>query len=146
MSTTSWQETLRRWLRENVADTRDSEGPEGRVYTVPFARVWDELTAYIRGRRRWRLTHKDEELGMLTVTCRSLVFRFVDDLTVWVGLDENGQTRVEARSASRVGKGDFGVNRRRIGRLLEHLDEVLGPEARLRERRGGARASGGGRS
>lgn len=130
-----WKETLRRWLRENVADTRNPEGPDGRVYTAPFARVWDALLAEIRRRPRWELAHKDEEMGMLTARCRSLVFRFVDDLTAWVGLDENGMTRVEVRSESRRGRGDFGVNRRRVRSLLEAVDRAVGPETRVREPR-----------
>ena len=135
MSSTDWQDTFHRWMGENVADTRDSDGPEGRVYTVPFARVWDQLRELIRGQRRWTLAYEDEDLGMLTVSCRSLVLRLVDDLTLWVGLDENGLTSVEARSTSRMGRGDMGTNRRRIERLLGRLDAALGPDCRLRERR-----------
>lgn len=118
--------TLRRWLNENVADTRRPGPPHGRRYAVPFARVWDELRAIVEDRRGWKLAHADETEGLLTVTCRTLVFRFVDDLAVWVSLDEEGFTRVEARSRSRVGTGDLGVNRRRIQRLLRDLDQRLG--------------------
>lgn len=130
--TAGWKETVRRWLTENSADTREPEGPPGRLYASPFARVWDALLAEVRSRPRWRLAHRDEEMGLITVRCRSLLFRFVDDLTIWVELDENGLTRVNARSSSRVGRGDFGVNRRRIVRLLEELDRRLGPGQRLR--------------
>lgn len=135
MSSTDWQDTFHRWMGENVADTRDADGPESRVYTVPFARVWDQLLELIRRQRRWTLAHKDEDLGMLTVRCQSLMLRFIDDLTLWVQLDENGLTRVEARSTSRMGRGDLGTNRRRIERLLGRLDSALGPDCRLRERR-----------
>ncbi|MFQ5679525.1 MAG: DUF1499 domain-containing protein [Gemmatimonadota bacterium] len=133
--------TLRRWLTENVADTRAPNGPPGRLYASPFARVWDELLQMVRRHARWEMTHQDEELGMLTVCCRTPVFRFVDDLVVWVELDEDGLTRVEVRSTSRVGRGDLGVNRRRIARLLRTLDRSVGPETRLRERRRARRGS-----
>ncbi|MFQ5690613.1 MAG: DUF1499 domain-containing protein [Gemmatimonadota bacterium] len=122
---------LRRWLCENAADTRAANGPDGRIYTAPFARTWDALRRDVAARRGWSLAHADEDLGMLTVRCRSPVFRFVDDLTIWVILDENGLTRVEARSCSRTGRGDFGVNRRRIVRLLQRLDRRLGQGARI---------------
>lgn len=128
-------ETLRRWLNENVADTRAEDGPEGRVYAAPFAQVWDAILDQVHSGRGWVLAHKDEELGIITVRCRTPVFRFIDDLTIWVGLDENGLTRVDALSRSRVGKGDLGVNRRRIVRMLATLDHTLGPEARLRHAR-----------
>lgn len=127
-----WRETIHRWLHENVADTRAPDGPAPRLYAAPFARVWDEILAEVERRRRWTLRHKDEELGIITVECRSLVLRLVDDLTVWVSLDDNALTRVEARSRSRVGKGDFGVNRRRIERLLGTLDRAVGAEVRVR--------------
>lgn len=115
--------TIRRWLTESRADTRTSGPPEGRRYAAPFARVWDALLAMVHGHPRWRLEHADETEGILTVTCRSLVFRFVDDLTVWVTLDAEGLTRVEARSRARKGRGDLGVNRRRIERIMRRLDE-----------------------
>jgi len=140
----AWRETLDRWLTVNVADTRRHEGLEGRVYQVPFARVWDELLSDIARHSRWSLDHKDEELGIMTVSCRSLVFRLVDDMTIWVALDDNGLTRVEVLSRSRVGRGDFGVNRRRVEGLLERLDAAVGISNRLApSARGvGARRSG----
>jgi uncharacterized protein (DUF1499 family) len=70
--------------------------------------------------------HSDEELGILTIACRTPVLSFTDDLTVWVSLDANGFTRVEARSASRVGRGDMGVNRRRLIRLMKRVDRAVG--------------------
>ncbi len=124
--------TVSRWFTENVADTRTPDGPEGRAYAAPFASAWDSLLELIRQRYGWKLIHADEELGLITVVCTSPVLRFRDDLTVWVSLDENGVTRIEARSESRKGKGDIGVNWRRIDRLLGHLDRAIGPGTRLR--------------
>lgn len=114
--------TLLRWLTENRADTRLPGRPHGRRYLAPFADVWDELLALIDERARWTLEHADETRGLMAATCRSRVFGFVDDLTVWVRLDADGLTEVALRSRSRSGKGDFGVNRRRIEGILERLD------------------------
>lgn len=125
-----WKETLHRLLTENVADTRASRGPSGRTYTAPFARVWDAIMKDIRTRRRWELVHADEELGIVTARCRTFL-GFVDDLTIWVGLDENALTRVEARSRSRRGKGDLGKNRRRLRGFFDRLEDALGPSARV---------------
>jgi len=116
-----------------MADTRQAGVPEPRLYEVPFAGVWDELLALIERRRGWSLVHKDEELGLISVACTTLVARFVDDVTIWVALDSNGLTRVDALSRARRGTGDWGVNRRRIVRLLRSLDNALGPSARLFE-------------
>jgi hypothetical protein len=114
--------TLLRWLTENRADTRLPGPPHGRRYVAPFAEVWDELRELIDEHPRWNLEHADETRGLMAATCRSRVFRFVDDLTVWVRLDADGLTEVALRSRSRTGRGDFGVNRRRIERILERLD------------------------
>ncbi len=113
---------LKRWLTENVADTRTSGAPSGRCYAAPFADVWDAVRAEADAHARWKVEHADETNGILRVTCRSRFFRLVDDLTVWMSLDEEGLTRLEARSAARTGVGDLGVNRRRIEALLAHLD------------------------
>jgi len=138
---TGWRATLHRWRTENREDTREPEGPEGRVYTVPFANAWDEVTGLIERRPRWTLRHRDEDIGIISVICRTPLFRFTDDLTIWVSLDRDGLTRVDVASRSRVGKGDLGVNRRRIDRLLRRLDTALGEGQRLVDRRHGARAS-----
>jgi hypothetical protein len=99
--------TLSRWLTENVADTRTSDGPDSRLYAAPFAEVWDSLVDSAHRRRGWKLIHADEELGLMRLT------------------------RVEARSESRVGRGDLGMNRRRIERLLSRLDRTVGPAVRV---------------
>ena len=122
--------TLSRWLTENVADTRTSDGPSSRLYAAPFAEVWDFLDERAHRARGWKLIHGDEELGIMTILCTTPVLRFHDDLTIWLSLDENGLTRVEARSESRVGKGDFGMNQRRIERLFSRLDRAVGPAVR----------------
>lgn len=122
----TWKATLHRWLNENRADTRGACAPAGGRYAASFARVWDEIVAYAGRQPRWSLVHSDETSGILTLTCRSRVLRLVADLTVWVSLDREGFTRVEARSRARVGRGDLGVNRRRIERLITHLDTTFG--------------------
>lgn len=115
------------------ADTRRPDGPASRLYGTPFAHVWDELLRYVRRRRSWQLALRDEDIGMISVRCVVPVVGFVDDLTVWVRLDANGLTRVDARSRARRRDFDLGINRRRISRMLRSLDRTLGPEAKLSE-------------
>jgi uncharacterized protein (DUF1499 family) len=52
--------------------------------------------------------------------CRSAVFGFVDDLELHLRL---GQNSIAVRSASRLGHGDFGVNRKRVESLRTLLTE-----------------------
>jgi hypothetical protein len=112
-------------------DTRSQGGPDGRTYSVPFARVWDAIVAEIRDRSRWQLVHSDEGLGLLTITCRSRLQRRVDDLAIWVSLDENGFTKVDLRSGPRATEkrpdGPLKPSHsRRITSLLAALDDRLG--------------------
>lgn len=58
--------------------------------------------------------------GYLRAEAKSLVFRFIDDLELLVGVD--GELIV--RSASRVGEGDLGVNARRVAELRQRLQEA----------------------
>ncbi len=60
-----------------------------------------------------------EDGDYVHVTCTSLVFRFVDDLELRLDR-QNGVIHV--RSASRVGNGDLGVNRRRVEKLRALLE------------------------
>jgi uncharacterized protein (DUF1499 family) len=52
-----------------------------------------------------------ESADYLHVECTSLIFRFTDDVECWI--DEPNQV-IHFRSASRVGRSDFGVNRKRM--------------------------------
>ncbi len=51
--------------------------------------------------------------------CRSLIFRFPDDLEI-LKIDK----KIQIKSASRYGGGDLGVNGTRVGRLLTALEEL----------------------
>ncbi len=65
-----------------------------------------------------RTTIVEEGADYLKAEARSLIFRFVDDIEIIV----DAERRVfRFRSASRVGKSDLGVNRRRMERISERL-------------------------
>jgi uncharacterized protein (DUF1499 family) len=65
-----------------------------------------------------RTTIIAEQPGYLHAECRSRIFRFVDDLEL---LRSKAGGRVDVRSASRVGYGDWGVNRARVASLRDAL-------------------------
>ena len=51
--------------------------------------------------------------------CRSLIFRFPDDLEILkIG------NKIQIKSASRYGGGDLGVNGARVGRILTELEKL----------------------
>ena len=102
----------------------------GRTYAIPFDRVWTE-SAHVARKRMWgwTVTTEDNQLGVLEAESVTLILRFVDDVHVSVGLDDNGQTRVDVTSASRIGRGDLGRNPRTIGRFIRKLDRALHVQA-----------------
>jgi len=51
----------------------------------------------------------------------------VDDVTIRVRPASGQSVSVDVLSRSRVGKGDFGANARRIAQFLEALDSTLSP-------------------
>jgi uncharacterized protein (DUF1499 family) len=55
-----------------------------------------------------------EKADYLAATFTSSIFRFVDDLEIRI---DTGQEMIHLRSASRVGRSDGGVNRKRLERL-----------------------------
>ncbi len=61
-----------------------------------------------------RTTIVREEDGYLHAECRSMILRFVDDLELQLQPDAG---IIAVRSASRLGRSDFGVNRKRVERL-----------------------------
>ena len=123
---------LIRGLTRNRAWT-DPESPDrrlrGRVYDVPFTAVWRAALELARAQRGWTVTETDARDGEIVVEARTTLWKFVDDVSVRVWLDEAGATRVDLTSASRVGRGDLGTNARRIARFLHALDRRVLPRA-----------------
>jgi uncharacterized protein (DUF1499 family) len=69
----------------------------------------------------WTLTRVDAPALTLEGEDTSGIFQFTDDFVIrLVALD--GATQVDMRSRSRVGKGDFGANAKRIRTFLAALD------------------------
>jgi uncharacterized protein (DUF1499 family) len=92
-----------------------STDPAAPHYVEPLAFSGDpdaamsRLKAVLAGRRRTRLVA--EEADYLHAECASWLFRFIDDLEVAI---DRLEKKIHVRSASRLGKYDFGVNRRRV--------------------------------
>ena len=97
----------------------------GRTYAVPFEEVWQATLSLLQRRRRWQVTHVDDQEGVLRVEIPTLLGRSVRDFEIRITLDQDAQTRVDLSSASRKGLTDLGSNARRIARFLRKLDRVL---------------------
>ena len=85
-------------------------------YQKSLVETKELLKATIAGLPRTKLV--EEDLEYLHYEFTSLLIRFVDD--VEFVFDEASKT-IHFRSASRVGYGDLGVNRRRMEDIRRHL-------------------------
>lgn len=84
------------------------------VAPVPFSGSLDEVAVVVRDELGCDLLHSGPDYLHGSCTTRSGLF--TDDLHVLLS-----DGRLHVRSASRLGYGDLGVNRRRVGRLVELL-------------------------
>lgn len=98
----------------------DATHESQRMPTVPFrdapAAALARAKVAVLAEPRTKLTIERE--GSLHAVCTSLVFRFVDDVDIVV--DPVAHV-YRFRSASRVGRSDLGVNRKRIARIAARL-------------------------
>jgi len=78
-------------------------------YTGPLAQARAKLLEVLRNHPRTKIVA--EEADYLKAECRSEIFRFVDDVEF---LFDDAAKRIHFRSASRLGRKDFGVNRKRM--------------------------------
>lgn len=70
----------------------------------------------------WELVSANETEGRIEATDTTFWFRFKDDVVVYIK-EENGKTIVNARSVSRVGRGDVGANAIRLRKFFELLNQ-----------------------
>ncbi len=64
--------------------------------------------------------------GRVDAIARSLLFRFPDDITIRIRPGV-GETRIDLRSASRIGRHDLGANARHIRDFRRELDALANP-------------------
>jgi uncharacterized protein (DUF1499 family) len=95
-------------------------------YTTEPRRVFDEATAAVEEFEHWTLVSSDPAQWRIEAERETDVFGFIDDVTVTIEPVTEFVTRVNVRSASRVGKGDFGQNARNIEEFFGELDNRLG--------------------
>jgi uncharacterized protein (DUF1499 family) len=62
----------------------------------------------------WREVSADQAGGRISAQVVSDLFRFTDDVTVYLHAAGTGLSEARVRSASRVGRGDLGANARHV--------------------------------
>ena len=88
-------------------------------------RIFDEAKAGVESLERWTLVSAEEAILRLEAE-RTTRTGFVDDVSIEIGPVTEFVAQVHIRSASRVGKGDFGQNARNIEEFFTELDHRLG--------------------
>jgi len=92
-----------------------TEAPPGRhrMEPIPYsagpAQTREKLLAVLRSYPRTRIVRQEPDY--VKAECRSRLFRFVDDVEF---VFDDDARQIHFRSASRLGYGDRGVNRRRM--------------------------------
>lgn len=118
--------TARR-ARGDVETATDAADPSlrGRTYAIPFEDVWQGAVRLAGGGlRRWQLGHSDDTEGLIRAETKRLTGAMYD-ATIRIGLDDNAQTRVDARIIARQPGRDFGTAKRMIRRFFRSLDRTL---------------------
>ena len=112
---------LLRWLTRNWADTDEGDDPAlaPPELSLPPDAALHRLRSVVERLPRWRVEATDAQAGTLHAV-RTTRLGFRDDIHLRLEALAGG-TRVHARSASRVGKGDFGQNRRNLLELFAGL-------------------------
>ena len=107
-----------------INDVRTGATPEyadiqPQRFKQPLDRVFGAAlaTAMASG---WEVTAQDSAKGEIRAVATTAVFRFKDDVTITLVREDDGG-RVDVRSRSRIGLGDFGTNARRIRRFQAEL-------------------------
>jgi hypothetical protein len=97
-------------------------------YAAPATLAYQVALKVVEG-RKWHIVDAEPPRpgrdGVIEAVARTLIMGFRDDVVVRVRAGKDG-ARIDVRSASRVGTGDFGTNARRVSDLLSDIDDAMG--------------------
>jgi len=92
---------------------------------MPASQAFVVVQTVARATPGWVLTREDAGAKAIEGIDSSRLFRFQDDFVIEVR-DEDGHSVVQMRSKSRDGKGDLGVNAKRIQDFLARVADTQG--------------------
>jgi len=92
---------------------------------LPPAEAFKRAIETAQGMSGWTIVDSDAARGRVEASERSLFYGFTDDVVIRVTANGAG-SRIDVRSKSRQGRGDFGANARRVRAYLAALKQKLG--------------------
>jgi uncharacterized protein (DUF1499 family) len=95
---------------------RPSQRMDPIPYVGPLSEARERMLRTLRSLPRTAIV--EEGPTRLRATCRSLFFRFVDDVEIRF---DDAAKLIHFRSASRLGRRDFGVNRKRMDTVRQEF-------------------------
>ena len=109
-------------LTRNWADTDEPGDPALTPLELPVSmpEALARIEAAVRTLPRWTIESVDAGAGVVKVTRRTRLWRFVDDITIRLKAIPTG-TRIHAHGQARLGKADLGQNRRNLLQLFATL-------------------------
>ncbi|MEQ6340227.1 MAG: DUF1499 domain-containing protein [Gammaproteobacteria bacterium] len=119
---------LKTYLTTHVAEVRDDAiFPElrPRHYDIAVQPLF-EAVSHAAQSLGWEITGIDAEHKVLHAVVATPVWRFKDDVTVWLQSSPQGGSAVYVRSESRIGKGDLGANARHVLDLIQATEKSMG--------------------
>jgi uncharacterized protein (DUF1499 family) len=96
---------------------------------LPTAEAFKRALETAQGMSGWKIVGNDAGSGRIEASQSSLFYGFTDDVVIRVTADGTG-SRIDVRSKSRQGRGDFGVNAKRVRGYLAALKQKLGSQIR----------------
>jgi uncharacterized protein (DUF1499 family) len=95
-----------------------AENANQRLDAIGYTGQWEDAKATLVRilNEMERVTWVTDEGEYMHLEFRTRLLRFVDDVEFVI---DDGSKQIHFRSASRVGKGDLGVNRRRMARIRQ---------------------------
>ncbi len=104
-----------------TAKLQDSAYPD--LHSLELKKTTDQVFGQalsIVKNNNWEVITADKEEGQIEATASSLLYGFKDDIVIRIQ-SNNGGSKVDIRSHSRIGKIDRGANANRIRRFIKSL-------------------------
>jgi uncharacterized protein (DUF1499 family) len=107
---------------QEIAVKQASAYPDIRPLILPVSKQAAFDTALLTAKNMgWQIVDSNRQEGRIEAIATTLWFGFKDDIVVRVSDAENGSSRVDIRSTSRVGLSDIGTNAARVRTYLRKL-------------------------